>query len=498
MLPAPYHEAVRLARAGDHARALAALEEAARQTGGEPAVWMALGQARRDAGRAADALAAFDRALATGHPEPAEVRLARAVTLADDLRDDKAAQAELASILAAEPSRLRARMNLGNLLEQQGRKAEAIATYREAFAQDPAADPANAALRWVAYARMVVIDPPTRVDDPRLEQLKHGLAALGSDHANRIHLLFALGHSLERLGEVDAAFDAFALGNRSVLRVHGRGYRMRDEERMVAEVLASGPGPAAVQAGDATGPRPLFICGMFRSGSTLLEQMLATHPSVHAGGEFDWLPRLAFRRCAPFPAGVQALDADQLAALAAEYRTVLRDRFPECRNDDRVTDKRPDNFLLIGLIKQLFPTAKLLHTTRHPMDNGLSIYMQHMNPEVTPYANDLGEIGHQYGLYRRLMAHWHQHFPGDILDVSYERLVTEPLAVMAEINAFLALPPGGDALGFHRLGNTVKTASYWQVRQPLHGQALGRWRRYGRHLKPLADALAAAGVDGLN
>ena len=159
-----------------------------------------------------------------------------------------------------------------------------------------------------------------------------------------------------------------------------------------------------------------------------------------------------------------------------------------------ITDKRPDNFVLIGLIKRLFPSAKIVHTTRNPLDNGLSVFMQHLNPQVTGYSGDLGDIGHYYGQYRRLMAHWKALYGESIFEFDYDAFVSEPRAALERLFDFLDLPWDDRCLEFHRLGNTVKTASYWQVRQPLHGNASGRWRNYGAHLGPLRQALHEAGV----
>lgn len=482
------------ARRGDHRAALSTLESAVTQSAGDADLWMALGQARAACGQAEEALEALDEALRTGHPLAGEVRLARAVILADQLHDDREAKRELEALLDDEPWQLRARLNLGNLYEQRGQRHDAMRVYREAIDQDPSKDPSNAALRWVAVARMLIIERPDRADDPRLAEAKRGLTALAGDHAIRAHLLFAIGHCHEAFGDAAAAFDAFSMANRGLLRLHGRTYRAAEEERLVAGIMAATPA-MRMPAVETTNPLcPVFICGMFRSGSTLLEQMLATHPSITPAGELDWLPRLAFQRHAPFPSGFDHVSAAELAALAQEYLAALRKRFPDLPAGALVTDKRPDNYLLIGVIKALFPTARILHTVRHPMDNGLSIYMQNMNLEVAAYASDLGDIGHQYGLYTRLMDHWKARFPGDILDVAYEDLVADPGTVVAGIESFLGLARGADSSAFHHLPNAVKTASYWQVRRPLYRDAMGRWERYTTQLEPLRRALAGAGI----
>lgn len=242
------------------------------------------------------------------------------------------------------------------------------------------------------------------------------------------------------------------------------------------------------------GPQPLFVCGMFRSGSTLAEQVLGAHPQVAAGGELNLLRRMAVQRLAPFPQGMASLDATLAATLAADYRAQLALRFPQAATQRYITDKRPDNFELIGLIKTLFPAARIVHTTRNPLDVGLSVFSHHLQPITAPWSCDLADIGHYYGQYLQLMAHWKALYPQDILDFDYDDFVRDPEPALARLLDFLGLPADAACLQFHRQRNTVKTASYWQVRQPLHRSASGRWRSYAAALAPMRAAMQAAGV----
>lgn len=484
-------------RAGRRGAARALIEQALAAEPRFGEAWRALATVHAEDGRHEAAVAALGTALACGVARPHEAHLQRAVWFADDLRRDDAAQAELEAALALKPDYLPALMNLGNLHEQRGQREAALACYARALDDPRFATVPEAALRHVALARTAVMRPPASPDDPLVAALRAAIDATAPDALERVHLQFALGHGLDRLGEVDAAFDAFARGNRSLLRREGRRYEPRREAALVDAVVAAFPKTEAGDGAhdDGRTPVPVFICGMFRSGSTLLEQVLAGHPDVVAGGEIDWLPRLAFERLAPFPARAIGLGEDDLQRLAAEYRAHVEALFPASRDARVLTDKRPDNHLLVGLIKRLFPRAKILHTVRHPMDNGLSVYMQHMNLEVTPYANDLADIGHYYGQYRRLMAHWEACFPGDLHAVPYEALVRDAETTVRGALEFLGLPWDPRCLAFHERRNTVKTASYWQVRRPLYGDAAGRWRRYRKHLGPLEAALRQAGVD---
>lgn len=457
--------------------------------------WYELGYLLKAEGQYEEALEAYGQALARGVGRPEEVHLNRGVIYSDHLRRDGDAERELRAALVLAPDYVPALLNLGNLHEERGERLQALACYDSVTAGAGRTDHPHRDLCAEALARIAKLRPPADIDDPLLAQLQEAVAAQPSKMV-RANLLFALGQAYDRLGQFDLAFDAFAKANRWLLRESGRTYdRARSSQLTDALIesfkptLASEPG-APVE----TGPEPLFICGMFRSGSTLLEQVLAAHPQVTAGGELGYLRQLATGRLAPFPASMVAPDPARDAALADEYRAHLARLFPEGSTSRFITDKRPDNFVLIGLIKRLFPSAKIIHTTRNPLDNGLSVFMQHLHLQVAGYSGDLGDIGHYYGQYRRLMAHWKALYGESIFEFDYDAFVVEPKVALERLFNFLDLPWDDRCLEFHRLGNTVKTASYWQVRQPLHGNASGRWRNYETHLAPLWQALREAGV----
>ena len=255
---------------------------------------------------------------------------------------------------------------------------------------------------------------------------------------------------------------------------------------MVDRLIAAFPtAPESKAAQRLLSPDPIFVCGMFRSGSTLAEQLLAGHPQVQAGGELNFLPRAVQTRLAPFPESLASLSPGLLEALAAEYVDMLRALFP---NAARVTDKRPDNFLYIGLIKRLFPGAKIIHTTRDALDNCLSMYFLHLDQSMS-YALDLMDIGHHYVQYRRLMAHWKTLFGADILDLNYDALVRDPRPVLGQMLAFLDLEWDDGCLAVPPRGRAIKTASVWQVREPLYQRSSGRAGNYARQLKDLREYL---------
>ncbi|WP_147652521.1 tetratricopeptide repeat-containing sulfotransferase family protein [Vulcaniibacterium gelatinicum] len=486
------HQALALLRQGHHAEAIAAYRRLLAAHPGLADAWYNLGYLLKAEGRFDEALAAYGRALALGIAQPEEVHVNRAVIHADHLRRDAEAERELQAALALRPDYAPALLNLGNLHEERGERAQAIACYERLLARPPS-DPRERDLGSEALARLAHLRPPSAQDDPLLTRLENAAAEATGEEV-RANLLFALGRAFDRLGLYDRAFDAFVRANRSA-RSLSSGYDLAIAQRRTDALIAAFATPAAMPA-DRTPlpPEPLFVCGMFRSGSTLVEQALAAHPRITAGGELDFLPRLAAGPLAPFPASMAVPAPERDAALADAYRAHLLRLFPQATASAYVTDKRPDNFLLIGLIKRLFPRAKIVHTVRHPLDNGLSLFMQHLSPAVAAYANDLADIGHHYGEYRRLMAHWKTLYADSILDFDYDAFVRDPEPALRRLFDFLGLEWDPRCLDFHQLGNTVKTASYWQVRRPLYAEASGRWRHYARHLAPLREALARAGV----
>ncbi|MCW5725774.1 MAG: sulfotransferase [Maricaulaceae bacterium] len=457
-----------------------------------PDYWFDLGWMLRRAGDAGGALDAYGEALARGAGGPEEIHLNRAAILSDDLRRDAEAEAELQAALRIDPDYVPARLNLGNLHEERGGRDAAAACYQAILPGAAAGADPHRNLRFEALARLAQLHPPQSLTDPVLDRLKTAAAAPGLDETTRANLGFALGRALDALGDYDGAFAAFTAANRAASAgtpPYDAANAGRAAQAIMAAFAAAGPAGAP-----AAGPQPVFICGMFRSGSTLLERVLAAHPKVTAGGELDFMPRLATGGLAPFPQAMAGVSQQRLAAFAADYRAHLARLFPDAPPDGLITDKRPDNILLAGLIKRLFPAAKIVITVRHPLDNCLSAWFQHINPAVARYAGDLAATGHYYGLTRKLSAHWRALWPDDVTEFDYDAFVREPEPRLRALLAFLGLDWDPACLRFHERGGTVKTASYWQVRRPLYRDASGRWRHYAQHLAPLRAALEQAGA----
>jgi hypothetical protein len=468
-------QAARLRRAGRTMEALAAYEALLAAHPDLPDSWYNLALLQRKAGRPEAALASYQQALDRRISDPEEVRLNRAVILSDDLRREAEAEAELKAALALNPRYIPALLNLGNLHEDRGRRAAAVAAYEAILALDPH-DPD-------ALARLGGLATPSGPDDPLISRLRGALGRHGP--AQDAALGFALGRMLDAAGAYDEAFAAYAAANAASRAGGTARYDRAAMEAQVDALIAAFPAPWSGPPVPGTRPPPVFVCGMFRSGSTLVEQVLASHARVTAGGELDLIPAMVRDALSPWPASLKGIAADRLEALADGYLTAIRSTFPTA---DVLTDKRPDNVLHVGLIRRLFPDAKIINTVRDPLDNALSVFFLHLDHSMG-YALDLGDIGHYLGQQRRLMAHWKSLYPDDILDFDYDAFVAEPRPALERLLAFLGLDWDDNCLAFHRLDNAVKTASVWQVREPLYQRASGRWRNYDRHLGPLKAAL---------
>lgn len=450
-----------------------------------PNTWYNLARLQRRAGRFDAALSSYQQALDRGVSEPEEVHLNRGVIYSDCLRQDDAAERELQAALALNPRYVPALLNLANLREDFGRQAEAGMLYEEILALDPRC--------YVALARYAGLQKHATAADPVVARLRAAIADPHTTAADQAELGFALGRALDSCGAFDAAFAAYAAANRDSRRSAkpAVAYDRHAQEQFIDALIGAfvpGP-PAATHLPHST--RPLFICGMFRSGSTLTEQILAAHSQVAAGGEIAFLPSLVRNELAPFPATMATVPQAQLDQLAARYLEMLARLFPR---GERVTDKRPDNFLYIGLIKRLFPDARIVHTARNPLDNCLSIYFLHLDHSMS-YALDLADIGHHYVQYRRLMTHWKTLYGADILDLDYDALVREPRPAIQRLTTFCGLEWEEACLSFEQTARAVKTASVWQVREPLYRRSSGRWRNYAAQLAPLAAYLREAGIE---
>lgn len=236
--------------------------------------------------------------------------------------------------------------------------------------------------------------------------------------------------------------------------------------------------------------QPIFIVGMLRSGTTLIEQILASHPNVHGAGERPDFRNAILNVAGPaspeYPELVPTLTPTQISEIGAKYLSTMTASMPAVA---RFADKLPGNFLLIGLIYLALPNARIIHARRNPVDTCLSCFSIDFR-EPVPYAYDLGELGRYYRAYDRLMHYWHDVLPeGAMLEVQYEDVVADLETQARRIIAYCGLEWDNTCLAFHKTARPVATASAAQVRQPIYGTSVERWRRYGDQLKPLLEAL---------
>lgn len=481
-----------LSRTGPLEEAIAAYEsllEAAPELANS---WYNLGRLRGHAGQHEAALAAYGEALARGADAPEQIFLNRALVFSDGLGRFDLAEAELISALQLNPDYLPALMNLANLAEDRGERDLARRYYTRALALRP----------WFfeALARYANLHEPAAADDPIIDRLRRALAMPNADPLERASLGFALARLLDAVGEYAQAFEAAAAANRASLEAKRQaGFdvqydRARHEARIDALISFFTQERVAQLRAElgslvAEGPQPIFICGMFRSGSTLCEQVLASHPKVTMGGELGLLPNLIDRILPRYPHDLASASGKELQEIGKAYREGLAAGFAGAQ---RVTDKRTENFLHIGLIKLLFPEAHIIHTERDPCDVALSIYFLHLDQRV-PYAHDLTDIAHYYRQYQRLMAHWKKLFGSALYSFDYAGFVTAQRAATESLLAYCDLPWDEACMDFHAAPSVVRTASVWQVRRPLYRSSLGRARHYEAQLAPVRAALAAGG-----
>jgi hypothetical protein len=360
-----------------------------------------------------------------------------------------------------------------------GRADEAAAHHRRL-----AADPATRA--W-ALTRLALLRAGV-VTDAELDALRRAANDPAADAQTRAGVHFALGEVLERRGEDAAAFAAFVAGNR--LKRDDLRARGADPEALVAAHARAASAVSGYFTIDLLQRRrgeglataaPIFIVGMPRSGSTLIEQILGSHPRVAALGETAALPPLLERG---FPA-----DRAETRRLARRYLEAVRGR--GWSGGGRFVDKTLENYLHVGAIALMFPRAVILHAVRGPVDTCLSCYRQ-LFATGAETLYDLDDIGAEYITYRRVMDHWRAVLPGRVVDVDHEALVADPERRIGWLVTEACGLGWDDAcLRFHEARGPVRTASSGQVRQPIFTSSLGRWRRYEPQLGPLLAALGS-------
>jgi tetratricopeptide (TPR) repeat protein len=381
------------------------------------------------------------------------------------------------------------------VLKDLGHLREAQEAYLEALRLDP-----SLADVYVNLADSKTFEP----GDPHLSAME-ALAAKteGLSKTDRMQLDFALGKARADLEDYGRSFKHLLAGNAAkratISYDENAAFALFDQIETVftRELIARKSG-----RGDPS-TLPIFVIGMPRSGTTLIEQIIASHPQVHGAGELQTLDEViltargADGNTTPYPQFVPALDGSALRQIAVRYLTELRALAAKSGqiNSAFLTDKMPSNYFFVGLIHLALPNAKILHTVRDPVDTCVSCFSKLFSGEQT-YSYDLGELGRYYRRYEQLMGHWRRVLPTDrILDVCYEDVVADLEAQARRIIAYCGLPWDDGCLSFHKTARPIRTASATQVRQPIYQNAVGRWRVYEEHLGPLLIALGIETAD---
>lgn len=380
------------------------------------------------------------------------------------------------------PDDPRIRLGLGDALESAGKFKQARMQYLAVLRREPDSP--------LALARLLQL----REGEPEPEQIERAQALAddpGTPEDGRVRLNVALGYLHDRNKQYEEAFRRLQLGYDVQSKrepFDSAGYtRAIDSliEVLTADFFASAP----VSGNESD--RPIFIVGMPRSGTTLTEQILASHSQVAAGGELSSLLKVSYQiqqfstTGEPYPRGLQAIGENSLATMAQRYLDDL-DKVSETAG--RVTDKLPFNFMHLGVIALLFPNARIIHCRRHPLDNCLSCYFTSFADQIR-FANQLDTLGHYYSDYDRLMRHWHEVLPLEIFDLQYEQLIEDTEATVQGLLAHCDLEWEDACLSFYETRRSVRTPSRWQVRQPIYKGSMQRWRNYEAQLQPLVRIL---------
>jgi tetratricopeptide (TPR) repeat protein len=470
-----------------------------------------LGNALRELGQLDAAVASYRRALEIRH-DYAEAHCNLGHVLIELGQLDEAA-ASYQRALALKSNYAEAYASLGILLRQRGRHDEAEAHCRRALEIDPKSAAAFIVLAELhtdrgqfsqaeeLFKRAISIAPKSPEawagscrcrkmtgNDASWLVAVEAIASQRLRPHQEINLRYALGKYFDDVQDFERAFRSYQRA--SELSKHYRGtYDRKRQEQLINRIIRHFDHAWLKRTGSGAlaSARPVLIVGMPRSGSSLVEQILASHPDVFGAGELTFWDAATAQYEAAFFSG--ASGATTLRKLGADYLQLLQDISSEAL---RVVDKMPANFLFLGLIHAALPNARIIHMRRNPVDTCLSAYFQYF-ATAYPYANDLEDLAHYYTEYFRLMQHWRSVLPQSaILDMPYEGLIDDQEAWSRKMIEFVGLPWDARCIDFQQTNRTVTTASRWHVRQPINKSSSGRWHNYEKFVGPLQNLLQLA------
>ncbi len=443
--------------------------------------WSDLGLAQQEQDKVEEAIEAFERVVQL---EPLRPNGYVSVgTIHAMVGNHEAALNSFEKALDIDPRNFGALSGKGHVLKTIGKQDEAIASYRECVKQNP-----DHGETWWSMANLKTF----RFDDADIENMLQRVARESLVEEQRTNFHFALGKAFEDKEDYDRAFEQFALGNANrrqrevydpvqTADLHDQFIKTFSKDFLAGHSRAGCPSNA-----------PIFIVGLPRSGSTLIEQILASHPEVEGTHELPDLGRVARSIGAgrndrlAYPRVVPELSNDELREAGEDYlkRT---ERHRELAKP-RFTDKLPNNFVHVGFLELILPNAKIINARRHPLDSCLGSFKQ-LFARGQPFTYDQFELAEFYLEYQRLMDHWHQVLPGKVLDVQYEHVVDDLEKEVRRILDYCGLPWNDACLRFYETRRAVKTASSEQVRQPIYASSKHLWRHYEKHLGPMIEIL---------
>jgi tetratricopeptide (TPR) repeat protein len=489
-LRATLEQALQHHQAGRRPEAEALYREILRLHPGQPDALNLLGVMANQTGRPELAIDLIGKAIARlPHEADFHGNLAAAYELAGRVAD---AVRHYREAVRLKPAAVNNYLFLSDALQQQGQLEEALANVLQARRLDP-----DSALAYCMLGELAGHGGYT-LTDADLQHMQELLAAGRQSDQDASLLCFTLAAHWERIGCHDRAFACYRRANELKQQVYRQANEAFDagKHREATDRLIAVFTPRFVERIRTLGidsEAPVFVVGMVRSGTSLVEQILASHPQVHGAGERKEIEQLAvslpeyLQTAEQYPACMERLDAGAARSLAYGY---LQRLARQAGGASRIVDKMPHNYLHLGLIAALFPRAHIIHCRRDPMDVCASAYFQ--NFKWLPYTASLEDIAFVHSEYARLMEHWRRVLPVPIHDVSYEELVANQEAVSRALVAACGLSWDERCLSYHRTERAVQTASKLQVRRPIYHRSVGRWKAFTAYLEPLRLVLGVA------
>lgn len=404
------------------------------------------------------------------YPETLHVDLAN---IYSKLLDEQSAKKHLKLALGCNNQHIPALFNLATLYEEWGERQKALSLYHKIIEIEPK--------NIEVIARIINAKKSDNTVDEQLQMLERLL--LSPQNITQIEREaghFALGKAFDERFQFDLAFKHYTSGN-YYCKQRSPEYIKANQEKLIESIINMFDSQFINKQSLENEYSPIFVCGMFRSGTSLTEQILASHSNVSSGGELTLLSDIIKRCERLFPREFN--DKQLLRSVAQEYQAGIKRLFPSA---SVVTDKNPNNFIYLGLLKTIFPNAKFVCTIRNPLDVCLSVYFQHLSNQL-PYGHDLLSIAHYFNQYVKILMHWKSIMPDNLHIVEYETLVDEQAKTTKKLLKFCNLPWQEHCLEFHKHKNTVKTASVWQVRRPMYQTSVFRHRHYAEHLSSVVD-----------